>query len=129
MRRDASPEESVEDYMTRTGYWRTLPASPAGWQTYTRHSRGNNLDPVSSVSYARQGDHAAMVAHQRYVERDANAWQMNNRGNPVLDASGNMVHREGYETRAVPVSYLVGEGAHVSHRLNSSFTQTNWDPC
>jgi hypothetical protein len=37
--------------MQRTGYGRTLPVEPAQWQTYTTHSRGNTLDPVSQVSY------------------------------------------------------------------------------
>ena len=119
MERQSTPEESIEDFMPRTGYSRDHGFSerPGDWETHSTYSgTGDNRgsEPVSQISYARSGDHAAYVAHQRWAERDSNRWQLNSRGDNIRDADDNFVPAADWQRNTVPVSNLVHEGSRVS---------------
>ena len=122
MQREESPEPFLGDYLERTrfnerGYEHNYldEDAPTTWSTWETHSPGNTREPVSRVSYGRNDrDEVAMIAHERFADRDSNRYQLDERGRARVDENDDYLPADNWEGRSVPVSQLVHEGARVS---------------
>ena len=115
-------DTSWEQVAPQSGYGFSTRASD--WNTMDTFTTGVE-DPVTRVSYSRQrrpreedDDWTAVVAHDRFSNRDSNRWDMDELGNPQTrrNARGEdeYIPRDGWEERSVPASQLVYEGGRVS---------------
>jgi hypothetical protein len=121
--REESPEPFIGETLERTDYNRRYGfrhdytdevAGAGSWQTHSTFSNGNDLQPVTRVSYGRSEttpDHIAMIAHERFASRDSNRYQIDERGNTLTDRDGNYLPADGYQRNSVPASHLVHRSA------------------
>jgi hypothetical protein len=125
---DADNGQSAwEDVIPQTGY--DLPTRPQDWSTYDTFSPGVE-DPVTRVSYARRrrpkeedDDWAAVVAHDRFNNRDSNRWEMDQYGAPRTKKNAETgydeyIPRDGWEDRSAAASTLVYYGGRASQTKN-----------
>jgi hypothetical protein len=126
MEREESPEPFIGDYLDRTGYRRDYgfehdySADDGGrdWATYSTHANDNPRQPVARVSYGRSRrnpDHIAVLAHERFAERDSNFYTLDAQGRPRTNDDGDYILRDDRDSRSAPVSEIVGRGARVSY--------------
>jgi hypothetical protein len=121
--REPSPEPFIGDTLGRTrlrdrGYEFDYVSEKYGdFQTHSTFSPGNKQEPVARISYgrnARDREDLAMIAHERFADRDSNRYQLDSKGRARTDERGNYINADGYKDRAVATSQLSHEGAKVS---------------
>ena len=94
-----------------------------GWKTYEVSSKDNKVEPLikMSVGTAKKDDqeYLAIVAHERFAQKDGNRFKLDEYGDNILDKDGNFVPNPDAATKAVPASQLTYDAAQQSGMLKS----------
>ncbi|KAF9700819.1 hypothetical protein EKO04_001234 [Ascochyta lentis] len=114
-------EESVEDTISDIGLETKYGFKTSGedWQTWTVNSKNNNVEPVIKMSFSRAKsddgkENLALIAHERFAERDGNRYQLTESKDTIKDKDGNLLEQPDRDMKAAPVSQLVFEAAQRS---------------